>query len=256
MANDKRAVAFLDILGFKKMIDRIPLEKIVENYEKLINNSRGYSNWIGNNTESSIFTGADPKDMCKQSDSIILFANDSSEVSFLRLIIYAWRLLQFSIVTGLPIRGAISYGDIYINEDLNVFLGKGLLKAYQIEGKQNWIGVILDEIVEEQYSNIFGPKNTIFNNVMLKYNVPFKDGSYHNFRALNWRFNLIVKNGTRSLFKNEDNDQSVEAKILNTLEFARRIVSSGNIYATNIPIEFRSLWVGDSQPPFNHGDDL
>ncbi|MDP3013968.1 MAG: hypothetical protein Q8M92_06990, partial [Candidatus Subteraquimicrobiales bacterium] len=124
-----------------------------------------------------------------------------------------------------------------------------------------WIGVAIDESVEQAYPELFEhvkDNENILSSIFLRYPVPFKDGIIKELHTLNWRFNLIVQKGTRSLFK-ETNDKDVVEKINNTLNYAETVVKSGSIYAKNeetFPVELRSMWVGDSEPPFKHGDDL
>lgn len=198
--------------------------------------------------------------LCKQfffSDSIILIANDDSYDSFLKLIIHSWRILQMFISFGMPLRGAISYGDIYINEKINLFLGESLTKAYDLELQQQWIGVIIDKSAVEKYNDIFN--DDLLNEVCLEYDVPLKNGLKKRYKTLNWRFNMIVKDGTRSLFPiNENTPDDVKEKINNTLDYAHAVIlrKKTYLYGDDVPIEFRSVFVGNTEPPFAHGDDL
>jgi hypothetical protein len=160
----------------------------------------------------------------------------------------------------MPLRGAITYGEIYLNQTKNITLGKALTNAYELESKQQWIGVVIDNTVEKSMPELFHEikKTPILSDIFSLYNVPFKDGSKKHFRTLNWRWNMIVKDGTRSLFEKSD-DPSISEKVNNTLEYAKEIVKNGRIYVQyqdQLPIELRSLWVGDQPPPFKHGDEL
>jgi|GEM_PF-1648364 len=252
----KRAVAFLDILGFKNMIENLSIDEIALKYETMIKLISSFETNFSK--EKSVF---EYKPLCKRfifSDSIILIANDDTTDSFIDFVGYARRILQFSIANQMPIRGAISYGDIYINEKINVFLGKALTDAYELEGKQEWIGIILNESIEERYSELFTnrEKSIIFDEILYKYNVPFKDGSFNSYRVINWRVNYIVKNGTKSLLINKENNPDVEKKIQNTLLFAKHIRDRGRIYSDKVPTLFKTFYIGDSEPPFKHGDEF
>lgn len=259
---DNRAVAFLDILGFSKMIQKFDIATLGEKYEKLMNqvDAMRIPNPLGH--EKTVFSFLENKDelLCKQfifSDSIILIANDDSEESFFKLILHAWRVLQIFISFGMPLRGAISYGDIFINEKINMFLGKSLTNAYELERQQQWIGVIIDQIAADKY-DIFN--NEIMKELCIEYEVPFKSGINKKYRTLNWRLNMIVKNGTRSLFSvdEDSDDETIIKKINNTLDYARFIVSRQKVYlyGEDVPVEFGNLYVGDTEPPFKHGDEL
>jgi hypothetical protein len=133
--------------------------------------------------------------------------------------------------------------------------------AYELEQAQAWIGVALHPSVHEQFPDLL-PSNEaprgLLDDIFLKYPVPMKDGSSQNLRTLNWRFNLVVEKGTRSLFAN-DGPQQVMQKVNNTLKYAEAIVRSGRIYVaeqSTLPAELRSMWIGGKEPPFPHGDDL
>ena len=76
--------------------------------------------------------------------------------------------------------------------------------------------------------------------------------------AINWRFNLIVEDGTRSLMP-YSLDIDVIKKIHNTLRYAEKVIQSGEVYISDqsaAPIEVRSFSCGSKFPPFPHGDDL
>ncbi|MGQ0518579.1 hypothetical protein ACT453_55425, partial [Bacillus sp. D-CC] len=75
------------------------------------------------------------------SDSIILVSEDDNRESVLKLLVYTWRLTQMFMGMGMPVRGGISFGEFYINENSNVFLGEALTNAYLLESKQQWAGV-------------------------------------------------------------------------------------------------------------------
>ena len=50
------------------------------------------------------------------------------------------QLLGTSIVIKLPLRVGIAYGKTYINHHKNIFLGKPLVLANELEKNQNWVG--------------------------------------------------------------------------------------------------------------------
>jgi len=94
--------------------------------------------------------------------------------------------------------------------------------------------------------------------IFLQYEVPLKDGSKERYHTLNWRWNMIVKDGTRSLFS-KSQESGISEKVNNALGYSKSIIDSERVYVQNqdqLPIELRSFWVGDQPPPFRHGDDL
>ena len=52
-------------------------------------------------------------------------------------------MIQESLEVGLPLRGAISIGDVLFNREKGVFLGAALIEAARLEKDQRWIGATL-----------------------------------------------------------------------------------------------------------------
>jgi len=257
----KRAIAYFDILGFKSKIDDTPIEELANNYERIVaQTDREFT------VKDGMIVG---RQVCYRyifSDSLFLVAKEDSEDSFIDLISYAWRMMQQFIVSGFPLRGAITYGDVYVNFDSNIFLGKAISEAVVLEGQQDWIGAIVSDSVIDRYKNIFITENNIsgviMNFLMPVYAVPFKDGVRKNFHVINWRQNMISQQGIKILFKNEPYNESVQIKINNTLEFSKEVVDSGRAYFNdgNIPQRYRKLYIGNGAPPanglmFTNGDE-
>lgn len=262
-----RTVAFLDIHGFRAKLYDTPLLELAKSYERQILESQFINRPLDPTGKTPTLFIDHPNNVpwCSQyvfSDSIILISHDEDIMSCLKLLVYAWRLSQKFMAFGMPLRGSVVYGEMYANPNLNVFLGKALAKAYELEGSQNWIGVAIDTTVMERFHAFFETidkkENPILNDLLFEYPVPFKDGTTKQLRTLNWRWNLIVEKGTRSLFSNSDDLRIVE-KISNTLKYAEAVVQTGRLYVkdqSNLPAELRSFYIGAKEPPFKHGDNL
>lgn len=121
-------IAFLDILGFKRMVDTMPCSEIYEIYSKRMKNSI-----------SRIYLG---KELCfdmsdikikVMSDSICFYV-DSSKSNALAGLIVACEYFQEQLLRlSNPIltRGAIVKGDIFTEND--IIYGPGFVKAYLME---------------------------------------------------------------------------------------------------------------------------
>lgn len=262
--SEYRAVAFLDILGFRDLLSKNSADQIAEKYSRVINMAQSFNMALySDSKEPRLFT-SNPKDdrWCITkifSDSIILVAHDGKEESCLRLLIYVWRLLQAFLSTQMPFRGGIAFDEIFVDEAKEIFLGRALTKAHELEGSQEWIGAAIHEDLEKAYPKIFNDTiSPYLKNIFLKYPVPFKGGGIKILHTINWRFNLIVEDGTRSLMP-YSLDRSVINKVQNTLKYAEKVVQSGEVYIASpstAPIEVRSFFYGSKFPPFLHGDDL
>jgi len=201
----------------------------------------------------------------------------------LKLLVYAWRLSQSFIAFQMPLRGGIAFGELYSNPLRNICLGHALTTAYDLEQSQAWVGAAIHSSVEEAFPKLLSPDNEyhgLLDDIFLQYSVPMKPvpmkrifsriwtalrhsvpvqcGTSMRLRTLNWRFNLVVEKGTRSLFVS-DGPPDVMQKVANTLKYAETVVGSGRIYVadqSSLPVELRSMWIGGKEPPFPHGDDL
>jgi len=95
-------------------------------------------------------------------------------------------------------------------------------------------------------------------NIFLEHPVPFKGGARRKLHTMNWRFDFCVEDGTRSLMPYSI-DKGVILKVQNTLKYAKHVVQSGEVYASDnaiAPLELRRFSCGSKPPPFSHGDDL
>lgn len=266
MLSTRRTVAFLDILGFRQTVLTTPLSELSEKYERQIAmaDSMNHPESLVSNTPSLFPNHPPSTPLCQRfifSDSIILVSLDDTAVSALKLLVHAWRLSQAFIAFQMPLRGGIAVGDLYSNPVRNICLGTALTKAYDLERSQAWIGIAIHASVEEAFPELrlSGDKNQgLLDDIFLRYPVPMTNGASQSLRTLNWRFNLIVEKGTRSLFAS-DGPPDVMQKVANTLKYAETVVHSGRIYVadqSDLPVELRSMWIGGNEPPFPHGDHL
>lgn len=264
-----RTVAFLDILGFRAMVEAEPLETLGERFSKIIGDTlpainRKFGEFTG---EPTFFPDVPVgEEWCIAhafSDSIILVATNDSERGCLALLIYALRATQALIALGLPVRGGVAHGELYINRRKSVFVGKALIHAYDLEQSQNWIGVALDPSVSKAFPSLFaeaGPFAQVRRCLFPPYEVPMKSGAIRMLHTLNWRWNLVVTRGTRSLFHHQ-RDSSARTKSDAALAYARHIRKAGLAYPGDdvpVPIEARPLYIADGPPtqkPPRHGDE-
>ncbi|MBQ9869207.1 MAG: hypothetical protein IJM32_06065 [Ruminococcus sp.] len=244
----KRAVAYFDILGFKKRIENTPLQKLSSEYEKIITQTDGRFYVKDGKIER--------QELCYRyifSDSIFLIAKNDTNESFIDMISYAWRMMQMFIVSGFNLRGAVTYGELYANIDTKVFVGQSIVDAVILEGKQDWMGAVVDNSVIERYGSFFDD-NDIQSNVLRVilpiHDVAFKDGQRKNYHVINWRVNIVSEVGIKYFFNNDENDEHVKTKIDNTLRFSKEVVENGlfNFDDRIIPERYRKLYVGHGLP--------
>lgn len=264
-----RTVAFIDILGFKEIVKSGVTNDVGKKFSRILGKTLpGMNQPICNfPNEPSFFKNKSEKDAyCISyafSDSIILISNDDSEESALAVLIYALRVSQIMIGHKFPVRGAITYGEMYVDEKNSLFLGEALTKAYELEQRQNWIGVIIDDSLSNNFHDILvknEPTKYIRQRLFPKYEVPMKNGSIREYYTLNWRWNLIAPKGTKEFF-NISNEWSAKIKIDNALLYAKEMRRSNLAYphgTEDIPIEVRTIYIAEGPPPKippKHGDE-
>jgi hypothetical protein len=209
-------------------------------------------------------TESDGMDRCLKftfSDSIILISHDETELGALKLLLYALRASQALIVHHFPVRGAISYGEMYVDQANSVFLGKALTSAYELEQRQNWIGVAIDETLPQAFPSLLvgEPGAEVRKSLFPRYEVPMKSGPIQVLHTLYWRWNMTIASGTKSLF-GDGGDWAHKTKIKATLEYALEMRKSGRAYPNAnapVPAEVWPFFLSDTPegPPQHHGDE-
>lgn len=135
-------VACCDILGFKETIKYFEsqhgnrsLDIFVEQfYDPIITEFQRLDNYSQDNVFPTQF-----------SDTFLFFTRDDSIESF-SLLHSIFDIFYWSVITTdakWPLRGAIGFGQLYANMSKNIFLGSGIINAYEYAEKQNWIGYII-----------------------------------------------------------------------------------------------------------------
>lgn len=261
----KRAVCFLDVLGFRRMLANRSLYEVAKKYDRFIDNQTTLNSpLIPNAVVPKLFPEhPQGKPYCQRfvfSDSIILIADGEDPLSCLKLLLHAWRLMQLAFAEQVPLRGAVAFGEIYIDQVKSIFIGDALTRAYELEEQQAWIGIAIDQAVEKAYPELFKENSNGQGAVpfLFRYGVPMKKNQSAELWTINWRWNLVVQKGTRSLFSTESQEDVVE-KVDNSLRYAAAVIKSGKIYSGNesaMPVEVRCFWIGGQEPPFLHGDNL
>ncbi len=127
----KKYVAFLDVLGFSALVNSDSKPKL-EKYFEIVDGAFAIFDYEKKNIKKFSI-----------SDSIILIAEDNE--SDLKTLLTAIRTLQYSLaVNDIWLRGGISHGGVFIEEDKNIIVGKGYIKAFLLESEAIYPRVILD----------------------------------------------------------------------------------------------------------------
>jgi len=140
-----RYLLFLDILGFSELVKTKEAEEIYA----IINKSlKSFKRWEElNGCFKTIYF----------SDTFIFYQQTNEYGSWAFLDIYAigGMVLSALLASGIPARGAISFGEFEVNLDSaghhQVYFGKALIEAYQAEQLEKWIGITILPSAWEPY---------------------------------------------------------------------------------------------------------
>jgi len=136
---------YLDILGFKNLIKEKSSEDIFNTIDKCLNIFYTWEEF--NELFSTLYF----------SDTIIFYqtSEEYKQTSFLDIYGIAGLIYSKLLAEGIPVRGAITYGDFTIKQDSkgrnNIYFGQAFIEAFELEKKEDWVGIIISPLA---YSNI------------------------------------------------------------------------------------------------------
>jgi hypothetical protein len=218
-------IACFDILGFKNNVKEFEqqagigrLNVFVKNfYSKIINELKQQNAYHPNDVFSTWF-----------SDTFIFFTRDDSEQAF-SLLQSTFDISYWFVITKdakWPLRGAIGYGQLYADISKNIFLGSGIINAYEYAEKQNWIGSI---VTPEANNKLVELGIDLSRRRFTKYPVPLqqkKDGSEYTLelfvsRIHNNRPEVIkaIKLMQQEAMRDKNYQKKLKRKYENTLKF-------------------------------------
>jgi len=103
------------------------------------------------------------------SDSFLIYTKDGSEKSYVLIQQVSKHFLESNIYIRVPLRGATSYGDLYMDEENSIFLGHSLIEAYTYCEDQDWINIILTPSATIKAQKMgFTPSHHSFTNKNIK----------------------------------------------------------------------------------------
>lgn len=191
-----------DLLGFAKIVENSSAEELPKRVQEWVDLvKKAISKYEVNHIQMI-------------SDTVFA-ATESSTNDFRKLVDFARYLLSNGINQSLPIRGAITYGSYEWGQ---LTYGKSVIRAHDLEIKQNWIGVTCDNNLPH-IDELWGLDSLIC------YPVPMKDGSVELYPVVAWdvpQFSNIVRalTGGGLTKKGEKLSWDWAEKVNNTVQFS------------------------------------
>lgn len=156
LADKNKCVAFLDVLGFKELVENASQRPRLKAYFDLIGGVvEGVQRDSHHSTEGEI-------DLQYQliSDSTILSCPFTT--AGLRILLKAVQEIQTKCcLVNIWLRGAISCGAIHFDKVTNIVVGEGLSEAYLLESQEKFPRIIIDPRIIQ--SEIFGTRAAFIN---------------------------------------------------------------------------------------------
>lgn len=212
----KGAVTFLDVLGWKGIWERN--QSAISQLQSFVYQMQDKAQEISDKyMDTPDLRGkTKPTEVLSISDTIAIFTSASPKIAIgIHSELCSWAL-EYSLSQELPLRGAISYGDYSIAD--NIMLGYAVDESASWHETTDWIGVILTPSAK-----IYLKDEDL--EYVIKYNkIPFKKSMKTLDLCVKWSFedenslyDIIRKKGPHI--------PEIAPKYLNTLEFLNEIKS-------------------------------
>lgn len=148
---ENRWVCYLDILGFRKRLRRRGIADTVHWYYQ----SREI-------VESQMRNKPRLHLRCF-SDTFLIYSSDDGGASFAQIESAARWIVNLNLATRIPLRGAISYGELYVAEEDDIHIGNPLDEAYSHSENQDWIGLLVCRSATQRLNNLKLPASRRLN---------------------------------------------------------------------------------------------
>jgi hypothetical protein len=129
-------VAHFDILGFKSRINYDDQSLLLELLKSSIDE-------VIEGLKEDIRYFEDSINYTSYADTFIIYSKAAGNSGYPELDLTSKKFLSTCVYKLLPIRGAISYGELILGHNNKVIMGKAFLESYQYGEDQNWIGLLL-----------------------------------------------------------------------------------------------------------------
>jgi hypothetical protein len=165
-------ICLLDVLGFENLFNKYGLKAIETKYKELLSivDEQNVEFAILQGPDGAVIAGSPDIKSTYFSDTIIFWCK--YDVFRMEVLLNCMKeLLCKSIEIGLPLRGAVSVGQVMIDKDKGIYLGQPIISAARAETVQKWIGITLSkDFDKEPYCGGFKA------DAILKYDKHLKEG--------------------------------------------------------------------------------
>ena len=189
MPTCERFVVYLDIMGFKDIVFRHTHEEVLDIMEqfrlpiKKIKKD-AYQRLQGNINNSGLFNNTVIRPVIF-SDSVILFSSDNSLASIENMIWQVTFILSHALRKGIPIKGAIAYGEQTADIIKSLYFGRPLIDAWELQEEIIIYGVVFHHTVEKYLVENGLIQELLNKKSVIQYATPLKEGIIKHY-LVNW----------------------------------------------------------------------
>ncbi|MCB2141204.1 hypothetical protein KQH27_00685 [bacterium] len=225
-------VAVCDIMGYSNLVREHSLQELVNyhlgNIVNVVKSSipNSHENTIVPTEVELLKTGAVGHVFF--SDTIIIYSLADNRDGRKNVLDAVYRLLCIPMNTPYyRYRIGIAYGEMYVDIKQNIYVGKALVEAHDLEVLQEWSGASLMESAANMFKNHY-PENSM----IVNYDVPIKGNATKRLSVVNWTLanHKNVTGQENWMWRAEKGqrvvrykDPKVELKIRNTEKFHREM---------------------------------
>ena len=180
-------LSYFDLLGFRDRIKNRDAYDIYNTYNEALTAAK-------RNSEKD---GKDPTSVyCRFfSDTFFFYTKDYSRDAFVNIESVSRLFFTEMIMRRIPLRGSMTVGNFYINENEGIFFGPALIEAYDCSEEQNWLGFVLTENAEKQMAKYNANGQTVLDiykqHYYTEYDVPCKNN--YTTKVLAFKMNFSGK---------------------------------------------------------------
>ena len=151
-------ISLFDILGFRQLMRSTPLAELVpivrDTWSLVVSASAAFAQLRSPEddikprgsallaTHSEVATRR--VRFIRFADTILMHSASETDDELGHLILAGNKLLALGVLHGLPVRGAVTKGELYVAEDGGTYLGEGLVRAHDVQQAQDWSGAVID----------------------------------------------------------------------------------------------------------------
>lgn len=192
---NSRYVAHFDVIGFKaatrKSVDLAwgmlcDAGLLREQITAAVSIDKNLDGTINNGIRSRIF-----------SDTVLFFTQSNTSDDLKRILKVANYFFCECLSACVPIRGGISHGDFYFDEEQNLYCGVPFVNAHELGDEAQWMGIVLDDVVGQHYMEKLEKRDSDKPPLITKWDVPLKEGKIKSEWVVNWPCFMKLNQGVK-----------------------------------------------------------